>query len=73
MTKRAVSRRHLPTSPFKSPAAPPHKHFTVGSRVSHDVYGLGRVTAVEEGIAVVVDFGSMQQRITTPYSKMTSL
>jgi hypothetical protein len=73
MTKRAVSRRHLPTSPFKSPVAPPNKHFAIGTRVSHDVYGLGRVTAVEEGIAVLVDFGSMQQRITSPYSKMTSL
>ncbi|UQA96437.1 hypothetical protein [Streptomyces halobius] len=73
MTKPADSRRHLPTSPFKSPVAPPHKHFAIGARVSHDVYGLGRVTAVEEGIAVLVDFGSMEQRIASPYSKMTNL
>ncbi|MFJ6750969.1 MULTISPECIES: hypothetical protein [unclassified Streptomyces] len=73
MTKPAVSKRHLPTSPFKSPVAPPRKEFTIGGRVSHDVYGLGRVTGIEEGVAVLVDFGSMQHRIMSPYSKMTSL
>lgn len=73
VTKPAVHKRHLPASPFKAPAEPPHKHFAVGDRVSHDVYGLGRVTGVEEGIAVLVDFGATQYRITSPYTKMFNL
>lgn len=73
MTKSAVARRHLPTSPFKAPAAPPDKHFATGERVTHDTYGLGRVTAVEEGIAVLVDFGSRQERIPAPYTKLSVL
>ncbi|NBM18942.1 hypothetical protein [Streptomyces sp. GC420] len=73
MTKSAGPKRCLPTSPFKPPVVPPQKHFAVGNRVSHDVYGLGRVTGIEEGIAVLVDFGSKQARITSPYSKMTKL
>jgi hypothetical protein len=73
MKKSPMPKRHLPTSPFLAPATPTPKHFVVGSRVTHDVYGLGRVTAVEEGIAVVVDFGSLQTRITSPYNKLTSL
>ena len=73
MTKPAVTKRPLPTSPFKAPAAPPLKSFAIGNRVTHDVYGLGRVTGVEEGIAVIVDFGSMQERITSPYAKLTNL
>ncbi|MFD3502857.1 hypothetical protein ACFWWT_39485 [Streptomyces sp. NPDC058676] len=73
MTKSPVPKRHLPTSPFLAPASPPSKQFVVGSRVTHDVYGLGRVTAVEEGIAVVVDFGSLEARIMSPYNKLTNL
>ncbi|MEV0637825.1 hypothetical protein AB0I77_23345 [Streptomyces sp. NPDC050619] len=68
-----MPKRHLPTSPFKAPAAPTPKHFEVGSRVTHDVYGLGRVIGVEEGIAVLVDFGSLQTRIMSPYTKLTNL
>jgi hypothetical protein len=37
------------------------------------VYGLGRVTAVEEGVAVVVDFGSLEARIMSPYNKLSNL
>jgi hypothetical protein len=37
------------------------------------MYGLGRVIGVEDGIAVLVDFGSSQMRILSPYSKMTKL
>ena len=70
---RAVTRRHLPTSPFKITAAPPVEQFAVQDRVTHDRYGLGRVIAVEEGIAVLVDFGSRQQRLTTPDAKLTKL
>ncbi|MFF0156705.1 hypothetical protein ACFYRY_04020 [Streptomyces sp. NPDC005263] len=73
MTKPAAPKRYLPTSPFKAPATPAPKEFAVGDRVTHDIYGLGRAIAVEDGIAVLVDFGSMQQRIMSPYTKMSKL
>ncbi|MEU0074848.1 hypothetical protein ABZ027_35750 [Streptomyces sp. NPDC006332] len=73
MTKPAAPKRYLPTSPFKAPATPTPKEFAVGDRVTHDIYGLGRAIAVEDGIAVLVDFGSMQQRIMSPYTKMSKL
>ncbi|MER6803660.1 MULTISPECIES: hypothetical protein [Streptomyces] len=73
MTKPAAPKRHLPTSPFKAPVTLPPKQFAVGDQVTHDMYGLGRVIGVEEGIAAVVDFGSAQERILSPYSKMTKL
>ncbi|EME98121.1 hypothetical protein H340_23156 [Streptomyces mobaraensis NBRC 13819 = DSM 40847] len=37
------------------------------------MYGLGRVIGVEDGIAVLVDFGSTEERILSPYAKMTKL
>ncbi len=37
------------------------------------MYGLGRVVGIEEGVAALVDFGSSQMRILSPYSKMTKL
>ncbi|MGW3266610.1 hypothetical protein [Streptomyces sp. NPDC001056] len=73
MTKPAASKRHLPTSPFKAPVAPVPKHFALGDQVTHDMYGLGRVIGVEEGVAALVDFGSAQKRILSPYTKMTKL
>jgi hypothetical protein len=73
MTKTAVTRAHLATSPFKAPVAPPAKLFAAGDRVTHDVFGLGRVTTVEDGIAVLVDFGGRQERIVSPYAKLTVL
>ena len=73
MTNMRMAKRHLPSSPFKEAAAPPEVFFEVGSRVTHDVYGLGRVTEVEDGIAVVVDFGALLMRITSPYAKLTGL
>jgi hypothetical protein len=73
MTKPAVPRRHLPTSPFRVPAVPPLKQFDVGNRVTHDHYGLGRVIGIEDGIAMLVDFGSRQVRIASPYDKVTKL
>lgn len=73
MTKPSAPKRYLPTSPFKAPIPPPLRHFAVGDQVSHDVHGLGRVIGVEEGIAAVVDFGSTQQRIVSPYAKMSKL
>ncbi|AIR99244.1 hypothetical protein [Streptomyces glaucescens] len=73
MTKPAAPKRHLPTSPFKAPVAPVPKHFALGDQVTHDVYGLGRVVGIEAGIAALVDFGSAQMRILSPYAKMTKL
>ncbi|HEV7933969.1 MAG TPA: hypothetical protein VGP70_16885 [Actinomadura sp.] len=71
---RAASRRHLPTSPFKPPAAdPPVEQFAVHDQVSHDKYGLGVVIAVEDDVAVLVDFRPRQERIVAPYRKMTKL
>ncbi|ELS54974.1 hypothetical protein STVIR_4155 [Streptomyces viridochromogenes Tue57] len=63
----------MPTSPFKAPAAPIRKHFAMGDQVTHDMYGLGRVIGLENGIAVLVDFGSTQVRVLSPYAKMTKL
>ncbi|MEU1307663.1 hypothetical protein ABZ419_02020 [Streptomyces cinnamoneus] len=73
MTKPAAPKRHLPTSPFKEPVPPAPKHFAVGDQVTHDMYGLGRVTGIEDGIAALVDFSSAQVRILSPYAKMTKL
>lgn len=73
MTRPAAPKRHLPTSPFKAPVTPDPKHFTTGDRVTHDVHGLGRVVGIEDGIAVLVDFGSSQMRVLSPYTKMTKL
>ncbi|MEV6958402.1 hypothetical protein AB0M97_04180 [Streptomyces sp. NPDC051207] len=73
MTRTAAPKRHLPTSPFKARATPAPKNFAVGDQVTHDMYGLGRVIGVEGGIAVLVDFGSAQERILSPYAKMTKL
>jgi hypothetical protein len=71
---RAVTRRYLPSSPFKEPAAgPPPEQFAVDDRVTHDERGLGRVIGVEEDIAVLVSFGSSELRVTSPYSKLTKL
>ncbi|MFD8210090.1 hypothetical protein ACFV2S_27270 [Streptomyces sp. NPDC059695] len=73
MTKSSAPKRFLPTSPFKAPVALPPKQFAVGDKVTHDVHGLGRVVGVEDGIATVVDFGSAQERILSPYAKMSKL
>ncbi|MDG4861266.1 hypothetical protein P8605_24340 [Streptomyces sp. T-3] len=73
MTKSPAPRRHLATSPFKAPVVPPVKQFALGDRVSHDQYGLGRIIGIEEGIATLVDFGSRQARIASPYTGMDKL
>ncbi|WP_431683187.1 hypothetical protein [Kitasatospora sp. KL5] len=75
MKKPSEFRRHLPTSPFKARTEAPLKRFAVGDRVTHDSYGLGRVIGVEgdADIAVLVDFGSRQERITQPYTAMFKL
>ncbi len=71
---RAATRRYLPGSPFNAPPPPPPaEQFAVQDQVTHDKYGLGRVISVEDEIAVFVDFGSRQVRITMPCSKLTKL
>lgn len=42
-------------------------------QVSHDKYGLGRVIAVEQDVAVLVDFGAETRRINAPYAKLVKL
>jgi len=71
---RAATRRFLPTSPFNAPpAAPAADQFAVQDQVTHDKYGLGRVIGVEDDTALVIDFGSGQERIMTPCAKLTRL
>jgi hypothetical protein len=71
---RAATRRYLPGSPFKPPPpAPPAEQFAVQDQVTHDRYGLGLVIGVEDGNAVLVDFGARQERITIPCAKLTKL
>jgi len=71
---RAATRRFLPTSPFKPPAAAlPADQFAVQDQVNHDKYGLGRVISVEDGTALVVNFGTHRVRITTPCDKLIKL
>jgi len=71
---RAAPRRHLASSPFKVPdPEPPAERFAVDDKVTHDKYGLGTVTGVEDGVAVLIDFGSHVQRILTPSAKLTKL
>ena len=73
-SSRAATRRHLPTSPFNVPDnSAPLEQFALQDRVTHDEFGLGVVIGVEDEIAVLVDFGSRQERITAPYLKVTKL
>ena len=70
----AENPRHLPSSPFKPPApAPPAETFAVHDQVTHDRYGLGVILGVEDGIAVLVDFGPQRLRIPVPCAKLTKL
>jgi predicted 2-oxoglutarate/Fe(II)-dependent dioxygenase YbiX len=70
----AWNRRHLPSSPFKPPPEdPPVEQYELGDLVTHDKYGLGRVTLVEGDASVVVDFAPRKVRITTPFARMTKL
>ena len=71
---RAGPRRHLTTSPFGAPdPEPPAESFAMGDKVTHDKYGLGTVTGVEEGTALIIDFGSHVQRILIPSAKLSKL
>lgn len=72
---RAATRRYIPGSPFNN-FPQPVRHvdsYALNDQVTHDKYGLGVVIGVEEEIAVLVDFGNQQERITTPYNKLTKL
>jgi hypothetical protein len=71
-TKSTPQRRYHPGSPFQAPPEEVIERFAVDDRVTHDKYGLGRVTA-EDGTAVTVDFGSHQVRVTAPFHKLTKL
>jgi len=74
---RALPRRPLPDSPFKAaePAVPPSEpeRYSVNDKVTHDKYGLGTIIGVEEGVGVLVDFGSHKQRLRTPCAKLVKL
>ncbi|WP_327582168.1 hypothetical protein OHA25_40385 [Nonomuraea sp. NBC_00507] len=75
MRPHAAARRRLPGSPFNvaEPPPPPIEQFAVRDQVSHDKYGLGRVIAVEQDVAVLVDFGAETRRINAPYAKLVKL
>jgi hypothetical protein len=73
MTTRSGPRRpHLATSPFKPQPEPLIDRFDLGDQVSHDTYGLGRVTGTDAS-AVTVDFAARTVRITSPFRKMRKL
>ena len=72
-TSRSTPRPRPAGSPFRDPVAKPVPVFEVGDRVTHDQCGLGRVIGIEEGIAVLVDFGDRELRIGTPYNKLSKL
>jgi len=68
------NRRYLPSSPFKPPPEdPPVEQYEVGDLVTHDKWGLGRVTVVERDASIVVDFSPRKVRIASPFARMTKL
>jgi len=70
---RVAVRPRLSTSPFAPPPVLPAEQFAVEDRVTHDKYGLGRVTSVEADTSLIIDFGSRRVRIVTPCDKLTKL
>jgi hypothetical protein len=73
MTSSNSSRpKHLRSSPFASAPEAVVKVFEVDERVSHDLYGLGKVLSIDSH-AVTVDFGSQTLRITPPFAKLHHL
>jgi hypothetical protein len=72
MANPVARRRHLASSPFQREAEPVIEKYAVGDRVSHDSFGMGRVTSVEAD-AVTVDFRSHTRRISSPFHKMAKL
>jgi hypothetical protein len=71
-TSPGARRRHLSSSPFQPDPEPIIEQFAVEDRVSHDSYGLGRVTGTDAG-GVTVDFRTHTVRITSPFTKMARL
>ena len=72
MKPSSARRRHLASSPFQPAPEPVIEQFECGDLVSHDSYGMGRVTGAEAE-AVTVDFGTQTVRITSPFHKMSRL
>jgi hypothetical protein len=74
-SSRAVPRRrYLPGSPFNVPEVEnPVETFVVGDLVTHDKYGLGRVTRAEDEMMILVDFGTVRLRIPLPCAKLIKL
>ncbi|WP_375002788.1 hypothetical protein [Aeromicrobium sp. CTD01-1L150] len=66
-------RRYHPSSPFQAPPEVVHHTYSVGERVSHDTWGLGRVISLEADGALVAEFADATRRITLPTSKMEAL
>ena len=73
MTPPAGSRRHLPNSPFRTPAAVPVEDFAPDDMVTHDKYGVGKIVTLEGENAVTVDFGGNRIRVKAPYTKLFKL
>ncbi|WP_041307169.1 CarD family transcriptional regulator [Intrasporangium calvum] len=71
-TSSAHPRPRPASSPFKPHVEPEVEDFTVGDRVSHDSYGVGRVVGIDASGATV-DFSGRTIRVTTPFRKMTKL
>jgi hypothetical protein len=67
--------RRPPGSPFNKPEPelPPAEVYVVDDRVTHDRYGVGKVTAVGGTSEVTVDFGSETRRIALPSTKLQRL
>lgn len=71
-TKTRTGRARLATSPFKPQPEPLIDQFALGDRVSHDTYGLGRVTGTDADV-VTVDFATRRVRVASPYRKLRKL
>jgi hypothetical protein len=70
----AARRRQLPGSPFNVPELEtPIEQYAVHDLVTHDKYGLGAVTCVEDAETVLVDFGGHKARIRLPCGKLFKL
>ena len=74
-TARAATRRYFPGSPFNNIPVPVRhvEQYALHDQVTHDRYGLGVVIGVEDQVAVLIDFGTQKERITSPYAKLTKL
>lgn len=65
-------RKHLSSSPFQPEPEVVLEVFEKGDKVCHDLYGLGKVVAVDTH-AVTVDFGAQTVRVPPPYAKLEHL